>query len=75
VLKDLVDFSDVLPTFAEVAGGAPKRLGAVRDKLNPAGGKTISDEQEAAEKSRAQKQRQGAKKQGQRRPNRRAPKS
>jgi len=149
VLKDLVDFSDVLPTFAEVAGAklprdreydgrsftpqlrggkgnprewifvqlgrrwyvrddgwkldeagelfdmkdspfveqlvpadstdeaavaARKRLAAVLDKLNPAGGKTLSAEDEAAEKTRAQKQRQGgAKKQGQRKLNRQAP--
>jgi len=144
VLKDLVDFSDMLPTFAEVAGtklpqgvtidgrsfatqlrgkkgnprewifvqlgrrwyvrddgwklnqvgelfdmkdapfveqlvpadskdeavvAARKRLQAVLDKLDPAGGKTISPEDEAAEKTRAQKrvqrQKQGLK-QGQR---------
>lgn len=139
VLKDLVDFSDVLPTFAEVAGAklppgvtldgrsfapqirgqkgnprewiyvqlgrrwyvrddgwklnqagelfdmkdapfveqlvaedakdegavaARKRLQAVLDQLNPAGGKTISAEAEAAEKDRAKKQRQ-KQKQGQ----------
>lgn len=133
VLKDLVDFSDILPTFAEVAGAktpqtipydgrsflpqirgqkgdprewifvqlgrrwyvrddgwklneagelfdmkdspfveqlvpadsqneaaaaARKRLGAVLDKLNPAGGKTISAEEEAAEREAARKQRQ-----------------
>lgn len=137
VLKDLVDFSDMLPTFAEVAGtklppgvtidgrsfaprlrgqtgnprewiyvqlgrrwyvrddgwklnqagelfdmkdspfveqavaedskdeaavAARKRLQAVLAKLNPAGGKTISAEDEAAAKNRAQKQKQ---KQGQ----------
>ena len=148
VLKDLVDFSDVLPTFVEVAGAklpqgrtydgrsfapqlrgdkgnprewifvqlgrrwyvrddgwklnetgelfdmkdapfveqlvpadskdeaavaARKRLTAVLDKLNPAGGKTISAEEEAAEKGRAKKQRQGAKKQGQRKLKQRAP--
>jgi len=141
VLKDLVDFSDVLPTFVEVAGtklpqgvtidgrsfasqirgrkGSPrewiyvqlgrrwyvrddgwklnqagelfdmkdspfveqlvaedskeeaavaarKRLGAVLDQLNPAGGKTISAEDEAAGKNRAKKQAQRQKqKQGQ----------
>jgi len=133
VLKDLVDFSDILPTFAEVAGTKPppgmtfdgrsfagqlrgqkgsprewifvqlgrrwyvrddgwklneagelfdmkdapfveqlvpadsaneaavaarKRLQAVLDKLNPAGGQTISAEQEAAEKDRAKKRAQ-----------------
>lgn len=138
VLKDLVDFSDVLPTFAEVAGAkmpanvvydgrsfapqlhgregnprewifvqlgrnwyvrddewklnqsgdlfnmkdspiveklvpgdstdeaaaaaARRRLQAVLDKLNPAGGKTISDKEAAAErqraKGRAERQRQ-----------------
>jgi arylsulfatase A len=140
VLKDLVDFSDVLPTFAEVAGakmpgkvvydgrsfapqlrgqkGSPrewifvqlgrnwyvrddewklnqagelfdmkdspivenlvpadskdeaaaaarKRLQAVLDKLNPAGGKTISADEATAEKDRAKKraerQKQGQK--------------
>ena len=140
VLKDLVDFSDVLPTFAEVAGaktpgkvvydgrsfapqlrgqkGSPrewifvqlgrnwyvrddewklnqagdlfdmkdspiveklvpgdskdeaaatarKRLQAVLDKLNPAGGKTISAEEATVEKDRAKKraerQKQGQK--------------
>ena len=130
VLKDLVDFSDLLPTFAELAGakllgsvtydgrsfapqlrgqkGSPrewifvqlgrnwyvrdagwklnqagelfdmndapfvenpvpadsadkaavaarKRLQAVLDKLNPAGGKTISAQEEAAERERARK--------------------
>ena len=130
VLKDLVDFSDILPTFAEVAGAkmpasvtydgrsftpqlhgekgnprewifvqlgrnwyvrddgwklnqagelcdmtdapfveklvpadsddkaavaARKRLQAVLDKLNPASGKTISAEEEAAERGRARK--------------------
>jgi len=133
VLKDLVDFSDILPTFAEIAGAklpegvtidgrsfalqlrgekgnprkwifvqlgrnwyvrddgwklnqagelfdmtdapfveklvpadsadkaavaARKRLQAVLDKLNPAGGKTISAEDEAKERERARKQRQ-----------------
>ncbi len=133
VLKDLVDFSDLLPTFAEVAGAklpatitydgrsfapqlrgkkgnprewifvqlgrnwyvrddgwklnqagelfdmkdspfvekavpadsadkaaaaARKRLQAVLDKLNPAGGKTISAEQQGAEQDRARKQAQ-----------------
>jgi len=133
VLRDLVDFSDILPTFAEVAGAktpasvtydgrsfapqlrgekgnprewifvqlgrnwyvrddgwklnqagelfdmkdapfveklvpadstdkaavdARKRLQAVLDKLNPAGGKTISVEPETAERRRARKQRQ-----------------
>ncbi len=148
VLKDLVDFSDVLPTFVDVAGAklprgrtydgrsfasqlrgskgnprewifvqlgrrwyvrndgwklnetgdlfdmkdspfveqlvpadskdkaavaARKQLAAVLDKLNPAGGKTISAEEEAAGKNRAKKQRQGgAKKQGQRKANRQA---
>ena len=141
VFKDLVDFSDILPTFAEVAGAklpqgltfdgrslaprlrgekgnprewiyvqlgrrwyvrddgwklnqagelfdmkdapfveqlvaqdsqgeaavaARKRLQAVLDQLNPAGGKTISAEDETAEKQRAkkraQKQKQGQKK-------------
>jgi len=137
VLKDLVDFSDVLPTFAEVAGArmpasvtydgssfapqlrgekgdprewifvqlgrnwyvrddgwklnqagelfdmndspfveklvpaeskdkaaveARKRLQAVLDKLNPAGGKTISAEEEAKDRKRKQAERQ---KQGQ----------
>jgi arylsulfatase A len=136
VLKDLVDFSDVLPTFAEIAGAkiptsmtydgrsfapqlrgrkgnqrewifvqlgsrwyvrddgfklneagelfdmkdspfveqlvsadskdkaaaaARKRLQAVLDKLNPAGGKTISAEEEAAAKNRAAKKAQGQK--------------
>jgi arylsulfatase A len=133
VLKDLVDFSDILPTFVEVAGAktpasvtydgcsfapqlhgekgkprkwifvqlgrnwyvrdsewklnqagelfdmndspfveklvpadskdkaavdARKRLQAVLDKLNPAGGKTISAEEEAKERDRTRKQRQ-----------------
>ena len=137
VLKDLVDFSDILPTFAEIAGAklptsitydgrsfapqlrgekgkprewifvqlgrnwyvrdegwklnqagelfdmtdapfvenlvpadsadkatvaARKRLQAVLDKLNPAGGKTISAEDEAAARDRARKQRQRPKK-------------
>jgi arylsulfatase A len=133
VLKDLVDFSDILPTFAEVAGAklpqtvaydghsflpqirgqkgdprewiyvqlgrrwyvrddgwklneagelfdmkdspfveqlvpadsedgtaaaARRRLRAVLDKLDPAGGKAISAEEEAAEREAARKQRQ-----------------
>jgi arylsulfatase A len=137
VLKDLVDFSDILPTFAEVAGAktpasvaydgcsfapqlrgekgkprewifvqlgrnwyvrdsgwklnqagelfgmndspfveklvpadskdkaavdARKRLQAVLDKLNPAGGKTISAEEETKERDRSRKQRQSQKK-------------
>jgi len=148
VVKDLVDFSDVLPTFAEVAGAtlpqgrtydgrsfapqlrgdkgnprewvfvqlgrrwyvrddgwklnqagelfdmkdspfveqpvpadstdeaavaARKRLQAVLDALNPAGGVTISPEEEAAEKARAQKRRkQAAQKQAQPKANRKA---
>jgi Skp family chaperone for outer membrane proteins len=51
------------------AAAARKRLQAVLDKLNPAGGKTISAEDEAAAKDRAkkkaQRQKQGQK-QGQR---------
>ncbi len=55
----------------EAAVAARKRLQAVLDKLNPAGGKTISAEQEATEKDRAkkraQRQKQGAgQKQGKR---------
>jgi arylsulfatase A len=136
VLKDLVDFSDMLPTFVEVAGAklprgvtidgrsfaaqlrgqkgnprewifvqlgrrwyvrddgwklneagelfdmkdspfveqlvaadskdqtaaaARKRLQAVLEKLNPAGGKTVSAEDEAAAKNRATKKTQGQK--------------
>jgi len=149
VRNDLVDFSDVLPTFAEVAGAklpqgrtydghsfapqlhgdkgdprqwifvqlgarwyvrddgwklnragnlfdmkdspfverlvpadspdatavaARKRLGAVLDALDPATGKTISAEQEAAERNPARKQRQGGtKRQGQRKAKQRVP--
>ena len=50
----------------EAAVAARKRLGAVLDQLNPAGGKTISAEDEAAGKNRAKKQAQRQKqKQGQ----------
>ena len=49
----------------QTAAAARKRLQAVLDKLNPAGGKTISAEEEAAAKDRAKKkaerQKQGQK--------------
>jgi hypothetical protein len=46
----------------KAAVGARKRLQAVLDKLNPAGGKTISTEEEAKERDRTRKQRQSQKK-------------
>jgi arylsulfatase A len=44
----------------EAAGAARRRLQAVLDKLNPAGGKTISAEQDRTKK-RAQRQKKGSK--------------
>ena len=75
-LKDAPFVEQLVPADSkdEAAVAARKRLAAVLDKLDPAGGKTISAEEEAAGKNRAQEQRQGgARKQGQRSPNRRAP--
>lgn len=72
-MKDSPFVEQLVPADSKdgAAVGARKRLAAVLDRLNPAGGKTISAEDEAAEKTRAQKQRQGgAKKQGRRKLNR-----
>lgn len=63
-MKDSPFVEELVPADSkdEAAVAARKRLQAVLDKLNPAGGKTISPEEEAAAKNRAQKQKQ---KQGQ----------
>jgi arylsulfatase A len=69
-LFDMKDAPFVEPPVAadskdEAAAAARQRLQTVLDQLNPAGGKTISAEEEAAGKNRAkkqkQKQKQGAK--------------
>jgi arylsulfatase A len=70
-MKDSPFVEELVPADSkdEAAAAARKRLQAVLDKLNPAGGKTISAEDEAAAKDRAkkkaQRQKQGQK-QGQR---------
>lgn len=75
-MKDAPFVEQLVPADSkdEAALAARKRLAAVLEKLNPAGGKTISAEEEAAGKKRAQKQPQdGAKKQARRKRNPQAP--
>jgi arylsulfatase A len=74
-MKDSPFVEQLVPADSkdEAAAAARKRLAAVLARLDPAGGKTISAEQEAAGKTRAKKQRQGTKKPGQRKVNRKAP--
>jgi len=63
-MKDAPFVEQLVPADSadKVAVAARKRLQAVLDKLNPAGGKTISAEEETKEKDRARKQRQNQKK-------------
>jgi arylsulfatase A len=66
-MKDSPFVEELVPADSkdEAAVAARRRLQAVLDQLDPASGKTISAEEEAAAKTRAKKNKGGAQKQGQ----------